>query len=130
MIQIKVEHDDLSKPVAVVQEVYPNQVIGKFSLRKSGKYKISVTYNGFFSFGSEEGSYSFDAHPGAPSLKHMDFGTHNPQIMCLPAGHEQFIKISAKDEYENPCRVEDIDLSKFEFQMFHVCAQAIINNVY
>ncbi|CAL8107286.1 unnamed protein product [Orchesella dallaii] len=110
----------LNKPVATLIEVNAinSQILGKFSLRKSGVHEIDVKLNGF-SLQQEE-IFRFDVFPGLPSHKYTDFGTHNPQVLCLTAGCEQYFKIATEDEHGNKCRVQDINLEKLSFESFHV----------
>lgn len=58
--------------------------------------------------------------PGPTSPKHIDFGTHNPQILCSTAGVYQYFKILAEDQYGNVCQIQDVDLQKLGFQLYHV----------
>ncbi|ODN02665.1 Apoptosis-resistant E3 ubiquitin protein ligase 1 [Orchesella cincta] len=119
-VEISVTTEDLKEPVATLVEASPinSRILGKFSVRKEGTYEIDVKYNQF-SLQQDE-IFNFYVDPGLPSHKYMDFGTHNPQILCLTAGRQQYCKIAAEDEYGNSCRLEDVDLSKFSFESFQV----------
>lgn len=58
--------------------------------------------------------------PGPPSSTYMDFGTHNPHILCGTAEVYQYFKILAEDQYGNRCQIQDVDLQKLGFQLYHV----------
>ncbi len=114
------ESETLKRPVAVLSESNKSnsQIIGKFSLRKAGVYTINVKYDMFSLSPVEE--FKMQVLPGPPSAKYMDFGTHNPQILCGTAGVHQYFKILAEDQYGNRCQIQDVNLQKLGFQLYHV----------
>lgn len=87
-------------------------------MRKSGRYEIIVKFYAFSL--TAEIPFQFEVDPALPSPKHVDFETHNPNILCLTTGVKKQFKILAKDEYENTCRSQDVKLQYLEFQILHV----------
>jgi hypothetical protein len=101
--------------VAVLKTFTPNRdaIMIRFSLRKSGTYKIYCRYWRWFNF---MGSPSIvEVQPGSFCVPNTILQVQNPECISVTVDQWILLPLVPRDRYGNSCIIQDEEIDKFGF---------------